>query len=693
MTQRTKYLPMRGGLDVVTPPIARAGGVAINGYNYEPRLDGYRRILGFERDDGTGLPSAEDYIVQYFGAGSVQIDAGDTVTGATSGATGQAMFEGVVTSGAYATNDAAGFVVLGVASAASFQDGENLQVSAATRAVASGAPVVGGAANDTDHKTWQQAAVELKRSLIGAVPGSGAIRGVWQYNGVTYAFRDNVGGSACIMHKATPSGWQTVALGDQVSFTTGTDEIFEGDTLTGLTSGATATVERVIVATGGWSTNDAAGRLILSGISGAFLDAESLQVSAATKATASGSSAPITLQPGGRYEFVNYNFYGASALKRMYGCDGVNNGFEFDGSVYVPIETGMIVDAPTHITAHRNYLIFAYRGGSVQFSALGDPISWLVMLGAGEIGLGDDVTGFIKGYAGVLVVFGRNKTAILYGKVFAGQYADADLDIVNDSVGAIEWTCQLVSEPVFFDNAGVRDLKSVQAYGNFKASIKSQLAKTWIDAKMKTGVTVTASLVVRDQSQYWLFFSDGTGLIGSFDGGSPEFMPLRFDRVVRCAASIEDADGNEVIFFGSDDGYVYRFNSGDSMDGVALPYLIRLAFNNLGTPTLKKRFHKATLEMATEAQANMRVTADFSYGSPDLPSVLEESFEVYGGGGFWDAVYWDNFYWSQAEGTAEARIPGAGVNISIAIGGETTFERPHTIHGITYHYSARGLKR
>jgi hypothetical protein len=199
--------------------------------------------------------------------------------------------------------------------------------------------------------------------------------------------------------------------------------------------------------------------------------------------------------------------------------------------------------------------------------------------------------------------------------------------------------------------------------------------------------------VVRDLQQYWLFFDDATGLVMSLANTKAEAMPIEFDRVVRCATSVEDVDGNEVIYFGSDDGFVFRFNSGNSFDGEMLPYLVRLAFNNLGTPALKKRFKKVALELSTAAQATLLITADFSYGNPDLPSVTAESFTVRGGGGFWDTALWDQFYFSQAEGTAEAHIDGLGTNISVAIAGETDIEDPHTMHGINYYYNLRGKKR
>jgi len=63
-----------------------------------------------------------------------------------------------------------------------------------------------------------------------------------------------------------------------------------GDTVTGATSSATGVVMAVGVTFGSWAGSNAAGVLYLKDLSGTFSDDESLQVSAATLATADGAS-------------------------------------------------------------------------------------------------------------------------------------------------------------------------------------------------------------------------------------------------------------------------------------------------------------------------------------------------------------------------------------------------------------------
>ncbi|MEW6385906.1 MAG: hypothetical protein AB1491_00095 [Thermodesulfobacteriota bacterium] len=77
-----------------------------------------------------------------FDQGSSEIRVGDTITGATSGAT--AVVTGVVViSGAW-TGDAAGYLFVKNQSATAFQDNENLQVGGGTKAVSNTGTLFGG---------------------------------------------------------------------------------------------------------------------------------------------------------------------------------------------------------------------------------------------------------------------------------------------------------------------------------------------------------------------------------------------------------------------------------------------------------------------------------------------------------------------------------------------------------------------
>lgn len=607
-----------------------------------------------------------------------QIKAGDTITGATSNAT--AVVEKVtLDSGSWEGGNAAGTLRLSTQTG-TFQ-AEDLKVGSASN--------VATIAEDPHVRTIQPGYV-----LIGE--DSGATGVVVSVNLESGAWRTGDAAGTIVLSVQTglfrAEDLNTDLLTNVASATGNSTAtaIEDGDTITGATSGATATVDRVVMNAGSWEEGTASGYLVISGQTGTF-EEEDLNVGDTENiASVAGDAEAITLPAGGRYEFVNHNFFGASNRYRMYGCNGVGKAFEWDGEIFVPLTTGMEDDRPTHLAINHQHLFLAFRGGSVQHSAIGDPYYWTAVLGAGELSIGEDVTGFIQEWAGVLVILGRNKVAVLYGN----DSSDWNLDVIAEDAGGIEWTGQKVGWPIYMDDIGLRDMRTTQSFGDFRMGSVSQLVEPIFKAKKKNGIKPIASVRCRAKDQYRLFWDDGTGITVYVGKKTPEILPFDLGKVVYTACSSEDADGNEVMFFGSDDGYVYQLDAGTSLDGESLGAYLRLPFNHVGSPTQNKRWHKATLEVDSDPSVRLGLTAEFAYADPDQPPSVEQSFDVRGGGGFWNEASWNEFYWSSpVKGLAEAHIDGLGRNISIAVVSDAIYEQPHTIHGLTLHFSYRGLVR
>ncbi len=190
MTQRTFFFPLEGGLDLVTPAQRIKPGRVLGAKNYEPNDEGgYRRIKGYERFDGLPSPSGAEYAILNFDQGTgTELVAGDVIAGGTSGATAEIL--SIDTNSGTWGVDAAGemriFNVVGT-----WQDNEAIQISAVTRAQTDGVASARGASTDALDETYQRAAIEARRADINKVPGGDEINGVWLYNGVVYAFREN----------------------------------------------------------------------------------------------------------------------------------------------------------------------------------------------------------------------------------------------------------------------------------------------------------------------------------------------------------------------------------------------------------------------------------------------------------------------------------------------------------------------
>jgi hypothetical protein len=681
MSRKAFSFALGGGLDEVAQPLAIAPGRAIACANHEAIDSGYGRVAGFERFDGRVGPTAFPFYLLDYTNGTAPFEAGDIVTGADSGATGTVLVDATAETGVVGLRSITG----------AFEFDENLTVGGQPRASALGAQVAGvaGSGSDTE-EAIALAARDYARALISAVPGSGPVRGVWEFEGTVYAFRDNVGATAGAMFKSTTAGWVAISLGHTLDFTSGgSTEIFEGDTITGATSAATATIARVIVQSGDWAAGDAAGYLVLAGITGTF-QAENLNVGASTNlATIAGVPVATSLPTGGRYFFHTHNFYGASNLRRVYGCNGVGTAFEFDDAVFVPIRTGMPVDTPTRVAVFRNHLFLAFPGGSVQHSGTAEPVSWEAITGAAEIAIGSDVADFII-TVDALILLGEHGIYSLLGY----DATDWQLSPITLEAGALPFTAQRFGPGIYLDNRGLRSISATQAYGNFAMGTFTQAVQKTLKRKVQAGARPIASAIIRQKNHYRLFFDDGSGLSFYMGRKFPEPMYFELSKVPRCISANESQDDAERVFFGSDDGFVYLHETGTSYDGEAIEAFLQLPYANMGSPTVLKRVFKTSLEMVATSGTELGVTVEFDYSNNEQADASHSAVEAVGAGGLWGVGNWGEFYWSSpVENVLEADVDGQGRNASLIIYSNSAAIAPYELRGATYFYGERGAIR
>jgi len=681
---KQEFFELAGGLDMLTPAIAVKPGVAIDAQNFEPEITGgYKRYAGHERYDGHTAPSSATYYI--IGITTIAtISVGDTITGVTSSATAKVL----------AVNGSS-FVIGRVTG--TFVSAESVTVSATPKGTTTSAALLKGSSDPlTDAQNTLLAANDLRNS-ISAVPGSGQIRGVWVYDDVVYAFRNNAGGTAGEMYKATASGWQLVAFGTEIKFSStmgGTTPIYAGQVIGNSAAPTkTATVVAVLTTAGVWGTN-ATGSMIITPLTGSFANADPIYVSATQKAVATTAATAITRAPGGRLEFVNANFTSSTDSLKMYGVDGVNPLFEFDGTNYIPIYTGMTTDTPGHVAFHKNHLFLSFRG-SVQFSAITNPYGWSAVLGAGEIATGDPVTGFLpqtgNSSGASMAIFNEKQTFILYGS----SSADWSLTQSTMNVGYAAYTMQPVSNNTYGLTArGIQSMITTQNYGDFDFASVAHQVNPFIT--LRRGLA-TASTTLRTKDQYRLYYSDNSclclGLTGEKISG---VMPLDYGMPVRCIATDTLSTGEEVTYFGSDDGYVYRDNIGGTMDGDAVEAWVRLAFNHNRSPQLRKRYRRAVLEVKAAGYAQLNMGYDLGYGDRNVAPPVQQPNQVLSGvaGSNWDQVIWDGFVWDSSY-LEQPRMSLEGVerNIGFTFLMNQSTDSPLTIQGVTVFFNPLRAER
>lgn len=564
----------------------------------------------------------------------------------------------------------------------------SIKVGATTVGTCTGAQTINGASTALLRAQYTNLAADVYRALITTVPGSGSILGIWMYNDVKYAFRNVADGLSAAMYKSTTSGWSLVALGRELSYTSGgTYTIAVGDTITGEASAATAVITAITVESGTLAAGTAAGRIIFASQTGTF-QAETIKVGANLNvANISGNSTAITFAvPGGRFEFVNYNFGSGS---KMYGVDGKNRGFEFDGTTFVPISTGMVADTPSFVKGHKSHLFYAFAG-SLQHSGIGTPYTWSIVSGAAELAMGDTITGMQlqagAAASATMTVFTRNNIKTLYGS----SSSDWNLSSYKEEAGAYRYTNQQVGGTYMLDDRGITSLVTSQNFGNFEDATLTKKIQSWINARRSMSI---ASCIARDKNQYRLFFTDGSALFVTIDNGNPiGMMPILLTHPVTCICSLENSSGNEEIYFGSTNGYVYQMDIGTSMDGGDIEFYMNLAFNHLKSPRVLKSFKTAVLEVSGEGYGEFSLGYDLSYLSTEvvqpptqattlsLNSISYDSGATYDSGAVYDGVNLTPSVFP---------LGGDGENISLKILGSSDYGNPLRFSGALVDFIVR----
>ena len=655
-----------GGMDIVGSPIYAKPGRARIAYNYEWSTGGgLERIAGIEPFDGRPSPSAAVYVYLECSATIAGISLGDTVDGATSGASGKVVY----LSGAY----------IGLTRVTGSFALEDLEVSAVVKATLSNlSPAVDGFLDNTLAKL----AADDYQADITKVPGSGRVRGIAILNSEVYAWRDNAGATAMAIHKATSSGWDEVEMFHQISFTAGSTEYEEADTLT--QGSATSTVKRVVLESGSWGAGTAAGRLIITAPSGGVFSAGA--AAGGGVCTLSGASAIIALAPGGRVRTHAYTFTASLADKRLYGCDGVNPEFEFDGVVYVPLNTGMGSIRATAVQCHKLHVFFGYRG-SLQHSAIGNPYVWSAVFGAGELGTGDEITNLLSvggnTDAAALMVLCQNALAVLYGS----SSADWRLDPLSRISGAQADSAQDIGGVVALDTPGVMRYPYTRNFGNFAWDTVSMDIQP-----IAKNQQCACSVYVSGKFKYRMFFTDGSAISGLPVGkGMFEWSVINYGRNIVLAEHGE-IDGVARTFYADNNGWVYEADKGRSLAGDPLPHAIKLLPLTQRSPMTEKTYRTMQLEVECLGACTLYTSGEFGNGEDG--QTQQTADQRYGAGLSWDLSNYDQAYWDTGS-VAMTTLPleGVGTRVSISVAGEADNELPHTIYAVTILYTPRRMIR
>ncbi len=407
------------------------------------------------------------------------------------------------------------------------------------------------------------------------------------------------------------------------------------------------------------------------------------------KGTGSGWTDIVTNRTSAeRYSFTKYRW---ANTEKIAGADGTNQAFIYDGSTYTLLSSTGAPSDPHTVEEFRNHLFFtgANSGNTskITFSAPYSENDFTPANGAGEIDVGDKVVG-LKAFRDQLYIFCENSIFRLAGT----SMADFQLAPVSRNIGCTNrFSIQEVAgDVIFLAPDGIRTVAATEKIGDVELGTISKAVQSTLTAATSTDIS---SLVIREKTQYRLFFptSSGTaeiaspGLIGVLKRQAAgdlnwEWADIRGIKPYVCTSDFI-GDTEYILHGGYDDGYIYKQESGNNFNGGNIPATYTSPDLTLGDPGIRKLLKRININYEAEGTMTFQLAARFDYEDVDIIqpagiSVSEVGLPLYG-----STAYGSGFYGGFGTPILRQLMVGSGFAIAIRISQNNSTNNPFIIRG------------
>ena len=654
MADRWSTYPVefKGGLITNLSPLQlgiNAPGSARILKNYEPSVEGgYRRIEGYEKYDTTFVPT--------LGSGLVQ----------GSGQTGTTL---IVANLCTTPVEGDQFTIAGVTGTYTIATG-GVSYSTVTKRA-------------TLTLTTSLASSPADKAAITYVTNRGLITGVAAWRGQAVAVRNEC------TYLSTGTGWTRINVPNY-----GTSLVQGGSQ-----TGGTLVVDGLTGVPQAGDTFSIAGiQLVYTVTADAVVTAGVATLSISPNlASSPADNAVVTFLTTSRISSDKSRFekYRIGTAEKFVEVDGTNFPAIYTATAYKVLTSAPVdVEGAQHVVFFKNQLFFA-KGDKLTFTSPYTDDDFNPANGAGILSVGSDITGLVV-FRDQLIIFSQQRITKLVGNTIS----DFVLQPITINIGCVDTDTiqEIGSDVMFLGPDGLRLLSATDRNNDFDLAVVSKPIQSEMTAFISAS-TSFASVVIRQKSQYRILgYNDNIkddaslGVLGTQMSGDQTGV-LSWAELRGFRAYVADSDyfgREETVLFANDNGYVYKMESGNSLDGANIPAAFSTPFMPINDPRIRKAFYKAYLYLDPQGSVTtlMNLKLDFDDADVIQPDTITLSnsagaIGLYGGQ---TAKYGTSVYGEKLKNVFQTQVIGSGFAVSLQFVSQSQ-DPPYSLDAVTLEYS------
>ena len=354
------------------------------------------------------------------------------------------------------------------------------------------------------------------------------------------------------------------------------------------------------------------------------------------------------------------------------------------------------------ITSHDHHLIAAGLNDeetTVYYSVYNNPNNF-TGVGAGSVSISDTIVG-IRGFREDLIVFCENS---IHKLVNINDTSNIRVDPIAENVGCLSgYSIQEIGgDLIFLAPDGLRTVAGTARIGDVElGTVSKQIQPILTNLAENINTYTIASVVLREKSQYRLFYSDTSGsaaasaqrgIIGTLRPNGFQWSETRGLEVTEIGSGFNE-NGIEEYYHGDTNGYVHVHDSGNSFDGSDI--LARFGtpdydYGDLGT---LKTLHYLKVSASAEGVVSPDVQVRFDYGSTDTPQPpnLFDLGTIDPPSIFGEAVFNTNVFGGAENPLVRIPLQGSGNSNNFTIISDDS-KAPYTINGFYVDFIPSGRR-